>query len=1133
MPTDPRLIITLFGAPCFYLGTESVEGFVSNKVRALAAYLVVTSHLHTRDALAGLLWGDMPNVDARANLRKALSNLRQLFPGVFHIDRNTVAFNQEYPHTLDVATFSDLLARYRAEESAENAVELLEEAVLLYQGEFLAGFYLPDAALFSEWAFHWREQLNAQALQVLNRLGKHCVEKRQYEKAVLYFKRVLAIDPWREDAHRQVMLCLARMGQYNAALAQYHLCQKTLTKELDVLPSPETRLLYDRIATRKATRRVDIPNQPTSFVDRQEEKEDILSQLLQPDCRLLTLVGLGGVGKTRLAMEVAGALQHHFFDGVFYISAASLNNTQELATAIGAAIQLTFSEQGEALAQLVSYLQPREALLILDDFEHLVGSAPLLEHILENSSAVRFLVASRVQLNSRWERIYLLDGLGVGKKRGKGTDFSPGVELFLQSARRVQHDFALTEGETAIVEEICHQLDGLPLGIELAASWVSTLSCQQILEQIKRDIGFLDLNRSPAPRGVIGLVSILEYTWRLLSSEEQQTFTRLAVFTDVFTADAAEVVANASAAMLAEFVKRGMIRRLVSQGTEYADRYGIHQLWHQFAQEKLTADQEEDSSTRQVFRQYYGRVLADCVKSLNDPEMVQVRLNRDYNNIRRGWEEVFFHGDWEEFKRYTCDIVKVLEAQNRLDELAALLLQAIGRAETEPEAESIILAQWCRLIGEAHFRLGDLAESRSYLEKALAFLNFSLGSSSFLHLLALVKEILLQIRYRFWPGDQVRLDTRGKEVFREGAQAYERLGQVLFFEHASPITLFYVAIRGMNLAERVGPSAVLSRLYGNMIIGSSIIPAHAIAQFYRRLALKTAQQIQLQAALAWVLELSSIYRCGIGQWEEAEADALQAIDIAVSLGNTRRQDECWVMPAHIAHLRGDFRRSAEIWLDIYASAHRRGDVQAYRWGLSGQAENFLPLGRYKEAVSNTQTALDMELKVPDTGTDISCYGLMAKAYLKQEKWEQAWEAAVKGLRLMRETSPTVFSSLEGYAALAHVLLRLWGRRPQDAELARAASQAEGALWKFGQIFPIGRAQAHLYRGTLAWLRHKHQKALKAWQKGIEHAQAMHMPYVEALLFAEIARHVPENHPQQRVSADRTRALCNQLNVPIP
>jgi DNA-binding SARP family transcriptional activator len=364
-----KLQISRDGAP--------VTGFVSAKAQALLVYLAVTARPHDRQALAALLWGDMPQTEARANLRSALSNLRKLLEPYLLISRDEAAFNQASSYWLDVAAFEAALVQPTSPVQGEPVPlswevhsQALRQAIELYQGDFLEGFAVREALAFEEWLLSRRERLRQLAVQALHTLALEHTARGEYAAGIDYTTRLLALEPWREEAHRQLMILLARSDQRSAALAQYELCCRILAAELGVEPLPETTTLYERLKAAGAARPHNLPPQATPFVGRQAERAHIDGQLEQPTCRLLTLVGSGGIGKTRLALQTAAGKLTAFQDGVFFIPLAGVNAAELLVSSIAEALQLPIYGAEDPKAQLLNYLRPKEMLLVLDNFEH-------------------------------------------------------------------------------------------------------------------------------------------------------------------------------------------------------------------------------------------------------------------------------------------------------------------------------------------------------------------------------------------------------------------------------------------------------------------------------------------------------------------------------------------------------------------------------------------------------------------------------------------------------------------------------------------------------------------------------------------------------------------------------------------
>jgi DNA-binding SARP family transcriptional activator len=248
MATGEGLGLTLLGTAEVRLNGELITSFGSAKTQALLFYLAVASRTHSRPTLAGLLWADMPEADARANLRQVLTKLRRILAPHLDITRQTVAFDRDSAYWLDVEEFQTKVAD-SGEAATDTAVELLREAAGLYRGDFLAGFYVRDAPLFEEWALTQQTQLRTTALQALHKLSRFFAQRGDYENAIVYTRRLLVLEPWDESAHRDLMRLLAWGGQRGAALAQYETCRRTLEEELGVEPSEETAALYELIRT--------------------------------------------------------------------------------------------------------------------------------------------------------------------------------------------------------------------------------------------------------------------------------------------------------------------------------------------------------------------------------------------------------------------------------------------------------------------------------------------------------------------------------------------------------------------------------------------------------------------------------------------------------------------------------------------------------------------------------------------------------------------------------------------------------------------------------------------------------------------------------------------------------------------
>jgi len=374
-----------------------------------------------------------------------------------------------------------------------------------------------------------------------------------------------------------------------------------------------------------------LPAPRTSFVGRASELDEIDRLLEDPDCRLLTLVGPGGAGKTRLALEAAARRIERYPHGVHFIPLVSVASPEFLAPAVAESIQ--FAVDGahsgfSAQEQLLDYLGERSTLLVLDNFEHLVDGADLLGEIIERAPNVELLTTSRERLNVRSEWVLDVHGLGLAEN---GNGGSGALRLFVERARQVEPSFSLDEGELAEAGRICRLVEGLPLGIELAASWVSMLSCAEIAEEIERNIDFLATSMRDVPERHRSLRAAFDQSWRLLSGEQQDGLARLSVLRGDFGREAAAAVAGADLRLLSELVSKSLVRR-----SDFG-RYELHELLRQYSAEKLAAESPDAlATTRELHARHYLGALDERRGALVGAGVVQARdeLRRELDNLR-------------------------------------------------------------------------------------------------------------------------------------------------------------------------------------------------------------------------------------------------------------------------------------------------------------------------------------------------------------------------------------------------------------------------------------------------------------------------------------------------------------------
>jgi len=383
-----------------------------------------------------------------------------------------------------------------------------------------------------------------------------------------------------------------------------------------------------------------LPFQPTTFLGRVTELAEIDALLSDPACRLLTFVGPGGIGKTRLALEAATRQMERFQDGVVFVALASVGTPNQIVSAIGSSLNLSSSGQGDPRGQLLTYLRKRHTLLLLDNFEHLLERAEIVSEILSAAPRVKILVTSRERLNLSPEWLFDVGGLSypLGDPSSLGTpedlaDYSA-VQLFIQRAMQMQPILPFTAATLAMIVRICQHLWGMPLAIELAAANLRVLSLAEIEQQIRSNLDALTTTLRDVPARHRSLRAVFDHSWNLLSKPEQSLFSRLAVFSGGCTAAAAVQVAGATLPALMMLVDKSLLRPVTAKGhTE--PRFALLDPLRDYALEKLTAEGDADSLQRSHASYYL--VMAEEIDAhwdspTSDADIQQ--LDAEYDNLR-------------------------------------------------------------------------------------------------------------------------------------------------------------------------------------------------------------------------------------------------------------------------------------------------------------------------------------------------------------------------------------------------------------------------------------------------------------------------------------------------------------------
>ena len=638
---------------------EDVVQLGRQKAMALLAHLAVTRLPHRREGLAALLWPESGPSEAFAALRNALWILHRSPVGEgLTATRSTIGLDDRSVR-VDVNRFRELARGCgthveRLSGTCHRCETKLKESVEFVRGPFMSGFSLPDSAAFDDWQIAEREALGRELGEVLSRLVLEYREREERDVAAVYARRWVAEDPLNEEACRQLMFVLAEQGQRPRALEVFERCATRLADELGIEPEAATAQVAERIRKQrtgpKSIKRTLISpnNLPASllrFVGRREELRHLHDLLTVDAPCLVTLVGIGGSGKTRLALEAAHEALVDFPGGVFFVpldeGATAAGVTSAMAAAVG--LRSPRDETTALRTRLIERLRAKRTLVVLDAVEDLAEDAACLTDLLESMPRLHILATSREPLGLASESLVPLHGLAypsAGAPRDALAD-SEALQLLRVVARRIDPTHSPNEAELFSMARIAQLLDGLPLGLELAATWTRVLSWETIAARIASDPDFLTSAERGVPSRHRSLRAIFDQTQAMLSSDEQRALRGLSIFREGFTARAAEEVVDCPPSLLASMVNRCLIRRVTPE------RYRFHELLRQFAHEHLRADTAELDALRVRAADYYLNLVRMRFAEMQGPRQRDAlfSLRNDIANIRSAVECAAQQGD--------------------------------------------------------------------------------------------------------------------------------------------------------------------------------------------------------------------------------------------------------------------------------------------------------------------------------------------------------------------------------------------------------------------------------------------------------------------------------------------------------
>ena len=467
-----------------------------------------------------------------------------------------------------------------------------------------------------------------------------------------------------------------------------------------------------------------IPLSSDPLIGRDFELAQITRLLQEPQCRLLTLTGAGGIGKTRLGWESAFRQQDMFESGAVFVNLAPLTGLAQMVTAIADALGFVLYNASDRGEQLISHLREKEVLLFLDNFEHLLNDADcvaFVSDLLNGALSVKLLVTSREPLQLQAEWVFEVRGLPVPSvKEANPLEASSAGRLFVQRARQALAGFELKDEDLPAVRQICQLVDGMPLAIGLAAGWIRTLTCTEIAHEIQANINFLTSSARDVAERHRSIRATFDYSWKLLSAEEQLVLQRLSVFKGGFTREAAEQAAGASLVVLSALVSKSLLQRTNT------GRYGLHELVRQYSGEHLMRNEAEYLAAQDRHGEYYTTLLKRRgigFKGIEQPA-IGAELAAEIANLRQAWHWTSERGQAFQVSQAADTLFWLYEWRGDFREGVLLFGYAARNLEGDNDSETYHLTRARVMAYQGFFclRQGLHPQAKGLLERSLALL---------------------------------------------------------------------------------------------------------------------------------------------------------------------------------------------------------------------------------------------------------------------------------------------------------------------------------------------------------------------------------------------------------------------------
>jgi predicted ATPase/Tfp pilus assembly protein PilF len=725
-----------------------------------------------------------------------------------------------------------------------------------------------------------------------------------------------------------------------------------------------------------------LPHQTTPFIGREEELAEIYRLLEDPSCRLLTLLGPGGIGKTRLAVQAASEKINEFPQGVYFVPLAPVSSTDYLVHTIADSIRFTFFGQEDPKVQLLNYLREKEMLLVMDNFEHLLNGSGLLMEVLESAPDVKLLVTSRERLNIQGEWVREVDGMDYPETE-EVTRFGEfgAVQLYLQNMQRVRPGFSLTEDDKQDVLRVCQLVDGMPLGIELASAWGRALSSKEIAKEIKKNRDFLATTMRGVPERHQSIRAVFEHSWRFLSDEERDVFKKLSVFRGGFRREAAEKVIGASLLILTSLGDKSLLRWTPS------DRYEVQELLRQYAEEKLSEDSVEEEKVRNDHCDYYAEFLNQREGILRKERQRKVldEIGDDIENIREAWNQAIDFEKVDQIRKSLEALQRYYESRSRFDEGEKAFGRAVerlagssGKDDIDKERRKVIGSLLARH-GLFSWHLSRYEEAREILQKGLEMLN----------------ELDCREDFAFCLNNLGIVSNRLGER-NEAKRCYQE---------------------SLDICREIGDRYGIARSLNNLGLLASGMGDYSEAKRLYREGLGILREIADQYGVARTLNNLGAVFFKLGEYGDARNLYEESLEIWRENGDRHGMASTLNNLGFFADRTGELVEAKQLYRESLAIKREIGNRQGIAISLINLGGIASKLGEYEEAKERLEESLAICQEIGDQGVKVQSLNALGQITFLMKEYQESKEHLRVALKTAAEIQsiPLILESLVGMA----------------------------------------------------------------------------------------------------------------------